>query len=84
MTTKSSPRAKLLQVLTDMPDEAFGWFVMWASVGSPHGSMAQQQQARQIFPDGIGGFTDESRKSIDALRKAAKKFMRATVQEYKP
>jgi hypothetical protein len=56
-------RLKLLLILATMPDEAFGWFVAWAS-----GHMTQ-------YPDGLGGFKDESRKSITELRKEAKHFM---------
>lgn len=55
-------RLKLLLVLATMPDEAFGWFVGWAN-----GIMIQ-------YPDGLGGFQDESRKSILALRKEAKVY----------
>lgn len=58
-----SERSKLIGVLATMPEEAFGWFVAWAS-----GAMMQ-------YPDGLGGFRDESEKSIKALRKAAKKYM---------
>lgn len=57
-------RLKLLLVLATMPDEAFGWFVIWAS-----GSMAQ-------YPDGLGGFKSESRESIVALRKEAKEYLK--------
>lgn len=46
-----------------MPDEAYGWFVIWAS-----GRMTQ-------YPDGLGGFQNDSRESIQALRKEAKEFM---------
>ena len=55
-------RKPLLQVLETMPDEAFGWFVLWAS-----GHMVQ-------YPDGLGGFQNESRTSIVALRKAATNY----------
>lgn len=56
-------RLKLLLILATMPEEAFGWFVLWAS-----GHMTQ-------YPDGLGGFQDQSRKSIVALRKEAKKYV---------
>lgn len=52
-------RYDLLAALANLPDEAFGWFVGWAS-----GSMVQ-------FPDGLGGFQPQSRLGIAALRKAA-------------
>lgn len=56
-------RLKLLLILATMPDEAYGWFVIWAS-----GRMTQ-------YPDGLGGFQNDSRESIQALRKEAKEFM---------
>ena len=56
-------RQGLLTVLTVMPDEAFGWFVVWAS-----GGMMQ-------YPDGLGGFMPASRDSILALRKAAREYL---------
>ena len=56
-------RFKLLLTLALMPDEAFGWFVAWAA-----GHMTQ-------YPDGLGGFREESRHSITELRKNAKEYM---------
>lgn len=56
-------RLKLLLILATMPEESFGWFVGWAS-----GIMIQ-------YPDGLGGFQDDSRKSIESLRKEAKHYM---------
>lgn len=55
-------RLKLILILATMPEESFGWFVGWAS-----GIMIQ-------YPDGLGGFRDDSRKSIVALRKEAKHY----------
>lgn len=60
-------RKELLKVLEDMPEEAFGWFVGWAS-----GLMMQ-------YPDGLGGFQDNSRESINKLRKVANKY----IEEFK-
>jgi hypothetical protein len=56
-------RIKLLLILATMPDEAFGWFVGWAS-----GVMIQ-------YPDGLGGFQNDSRESITALRKEAANYI---------
>lgn len=56
-------RIKLLLILATMPDEAFGWFVAWAA-----GNMTQ-------YPNGLGGFQNDSRKSITELRKEAKHYM---------
>ena len=58
-------RGKLLEALALMPDEVFGWFVVWAN-----GGMMQ-------FPDGLGGFLPESRASIATLRDAAAKYLEA-------
>lgn len=55
-------RTKLLKILEEMPEEAFGWFVGWAS-----GVMIN-------YPDGLGGFMDDSRKSIESLRKEASDY----------
>lgn len=60
ITVPDTRRAALLQVLAEMPDEAFGWFVAWAA-----GGMMQ-------YPDGLGGFRSESRASIEQLRAAGK------------
>ncbi|MGE3276706.1 MAG: hypothetical protein AB7O67_16465 [Vicinamibacterales bacterium] len=56
-------RLRILLVLATMPDEAFGWFVAWAS-GAP-----------VTYPDGLGGFLPESRASIEALRTEARALM---------
>jgi hypothetical protein len=62
-------REALLAALRDMPDEAFGWFVLACPPKAMmHGATAQ------IWPDGIGGFTPASRKSIEAVRKAAQEY----------
>jgi hypothetical protein len=62
-TKAATPRAKLLTILGAMPDEAFGWFLVWAGLNG--------------FPDGLGGFQPASRKSIDALRKEARRLLGA-------
>jgi hypothetical protein len=61
--TASMARRDLVTVIEQMPDEAFGYFVAWAS-----GEMTQ-------YPDGLGGFMPDSRNSILALRAAAKTFL---------
>ena len=55
-------REKLLLILANMPEEAFGWFVGWAT-----GSMVQ-------FPDGLGGFRPDSRDAITKLQQTAKEY----------
>ena len=56
-------RFRLLLVLALMPDESFGWFVLWAS-----GKMVQ-------YPNGLGGFQSNSRKSIQELHEAAREYL---------
>lgn len=65
MMTKAerARRKALITVLAEMPDESFGWFVAWALGG---------------FPDGLGGFTPESRTAIEALRRAAEAYVPAS------
>jgi hypothetical protein len=65
-------RTRLLQALTTMPEEAFGYFVL-ASLPSAmlHGAHAQ------IWPDGIGGFTQASKDAITAVRAAAAAYVDA-------
>lgn len=67
-------RFKMLLILALMPDEAFGWFVVWAARGKPSG--AGDDYIGQMFPDGLGGFMPESRKSIEELKKAAVEYMK--------
>lgn len=55
-------RLRLLLILASMPEECFGWFVAWAQ-----GAPAQ-------YPDGLGGFRQESRDFIKALREAAHNY----------
>jgi hypothetical protein len=63
-------RMRLLLALALMPDEAFSWFVL-AAVPSAmlHGATAQ------IWPDGIGGFSDESKQAITEVRDAANAYL---------
>ena len=56
-------RKKLIEAIAALPVEAFGYVVAWAS------------GVKLQFPDGLGGFSDESRASIDRLRAEAKAFM---------
>ena len=62
--TKIDPKRKpLIAVLQRMPEESWGWFVLWAQ-----GNMVQ-------YPDGLGGFKPESRASIERLRAEAEKYV---------
>ena len=60
-------RAKLLTVLEEMPDEAFGWLLLALLPRA-----ANEGANCQVWPDGIGGFTDASRDSISAARDCAR------------
>lgn len=59
-------RIKLLLILALMPEESFGWFVGWA--------LSSQSKYMGKYPDGLGGFRPESRKSIEELQKAAEEY----------
>lgn len=54
-------RLKLLLILATMPSEAFGWIVIAI--------------ARNIYPDGRGGFQTASRVAIDAAVTEASQLM---------
>jgi hypothetical protein len=66
-------RTRLLNALTTMPDEAFGWFVL-ATSASAHLAGANTQ----IWPDGIGGFTQASKDAITEIRAAAEAWRTET------
>jgi hypothetical protein len=53
-----------------MPDEAFGWFVM----ACPQSAMTKGGNA-QIWPDGIGGFSHDSKVAIEEVRAAADEYL---------
>lgn len=56
-------KGNLLLALAQMPDEAFGWFTLAAMQGAMTGGALTQ-----IWPDGDGGFSVESREAIEAVR----------------
>jgi hypothetical protein len=58
-------RLRLLLILATMPDEAFMWLVQ---------SIMLVPGRANVWPDGIGGFRDESRASITAARDAAREL----------
>ena len=63
-------RGDLIAALATMPDEAFGWFVLACAMSA----MTKGGNA-QIWPDGMGGFSSESRASVDVVRAAADTYM---------
>ena len=63
--THKNDRYNLLNAISNMSEESFGWIVSSCMTG--------------IFPSGLGGFSTESKESIENLRKAATKY----VEEYK-
>jgi hypothetical protein len=60
-------REKLLTVLRQMPDEAFGYLLLALL---PHA--AAEGATCQIWPDGIGGFTEPAAMSISEARDCAR------------
>lgn len=66
-------RMKLLLALAMMPDEAFGWFVGWAMLQNAKHPAPEAYR----FPDGLGGFSPESRTAIALMQKAAKEYAEA-------
>ncbi len=63
-------RTRILKALAEMPNEAFSWFVLAAAPSAMrHGANSQ------IWPDGIGGFSQESQKAIADVRAAADDYM---------
>ena len=64
------PKTKLLHVLKEMPDEAFGYLVVMVA-GGP-----EFRGSGQVWPDGTGGFMPESRAAIEAARHAAMDYMK--------
>jgi hypothetical protein len=65
-------RLKLLLILSIMPEEAFSWLVL-----AMRKSAMTQGANNQIWPDGIGGFTHESRESINQAREAAEEYIKS-------
>lgn len=62
-------RVALIAALATMPDEAFGWFVLACAPSALPSARAQ------IWPDGLGGFQEASRKSVEAVRAAASAYL---------
>ncbi len=68
--TNDTNRTRILAALSTMPDEAFGYLLLACAPSAMlHGAHAQ------IWPDGIGGFTQESRASIEETRAASKELI---------
>ena len=61
-------RLKLLLILAMMPDEAFNWLVLVLLPKVP-------MRTNQIWPDGMGGFKEKSRKSVKAIQEEALKYL---------
>lgn len=61
MHVEETPRETFLKSLSAMPEEAFGWIVA---------TLARTQ----IFPDGLGGFREDSRRAIRDFQKALKDY----------
>jgi hypothetical protein len=65
-------RLKLLLILAVMPEEAFSWLIL-----AMRKSAMTQGANMQIWPDGIGGFTHESRESINEIREAVEEYIKS-------
>ncbi len=63
-------RTRLLKALRTMPEEAFDWFVL----ATRPAAMLKGAHA-QIWPDGIGGFTQASQAAITEVRAAAEAYL---------
>lgn len=63
-------KTRILKAFADMPDEAFGYLLLAAAPSAMfHGGQSQ------IWPDGIGGFSDASRASITEVRAACDEYL---------
>jgi hypothetical protein len=65
-------RLKLLLILSTMPEEAFSWLVL-----AMRKSAMTQGANNQVWPDGVGGFSHESRESINAAREAVEEYIKS-------
>jgi hypothetical protein len=63
-------RTRILKALEVMPDEAFGWFVLATTP-----SAMLKGANNQIWPDGVGGFMQASKDSINEIRAAAEEYV---------
>jgi hypothetical protein len=64
--TPPTPQDKIVEALRTMPAEAFSWLVI---------TMAHLPNGQQIWPDGLGGFNPESRKSIESVMKLSNEYL---------
>lgn len=72
-------RQPVIDALVALPDEAFGWFIVWAARGAPQGAHTQPDYVGQLFPDGLGGFQEASQEAIERLRAAAQAWIEEAV-----
>lgn len=63
-------RHEILRILGAMPDEAFAWFVL-----ATRASAMTTGANAQIWPDGMGGFREDSRAAVAALRTEAQRYI---------
>lgn len=61
-------KADLVNAIANLPEEAFGWLVLTLC------DLPLQTARGQVWPDGLGGFSNESRTGIEAVRTAARVF----------
>lgn len=65
-------RTRILKALETMPDEAFGWLVLALR---PHAMTGVSAALAQVWPDGVGGFGHDSRRSIEETRAAVVEYL---------
>lgn len=65
-------RSRILKALETMPDEAFGWLVL---AMRPHAMTGETPALAQVWPDGDGGFTHDSRNAIQETREAVAEYL---------
>lgn len=70
---RKKARAALQLAISEMPDEAFSWLAL-AAMPRLYGP--------QIWPDGLGGFSDESRRCIVAAAMAASAYTQQPIKEH--
>lgn len=63
-------REPMLELLRTMPEEAYSWFVIATAP-----SAMLKGANNQIWPDGIGGFLEQSRVAIEAVRAEADRYI---------
>jgi hypothetical protein len=76
VSTMPKSKLRVITELAGMPDEGFSWLILCVPPKAMmHGGTAQ------IWPDGIGGFQNATRVSIEATRAAAQEYIDDKIRE---